>query len=372
MKKFFALVLVACMLLSLLSCGTASYPPVESTEEEATTVMTLKSGDKTYEVKYELYRALFLNFKGQFDKGDSSVWQGENKEEYISAAHEHITSLILDIYAAFALCEDIGFDIYSRSVENKIQEFIRISVEGGSYNGESFIGHDGDYDAYLAYIKSLNHNYSTQVLMYRYAIAIEAIDEHFIGTYSADEIDGNITVGNITYTKEDIEEYYNSDACVRVLRTYISESLDVDPAGRAERLRLDLKEEAKKGESYVSEMIMGRGPIGATDGIEGILIAKNNLDGAFYNAMIEEAFSLKVGEVSRVVPIHDGQEMRYYIMYRGNKSDEHLEKNYADIVYIFLRDSVGKTVNDKKRELSESITVSDFLKSLDYSGISME
>lgn len=372
MKKIIALfVLLACV-ISLVGCSYKTYPAVESTEEEATTVMTLSAGGKTYEVKYELYRALFLNFKREFDGGDNSVWTGENKDEYISAIHEHITSLILDIYSAFAVCEQIGFDIYSQAVESQINEFIRISVDGGSYSGQSFIGYNGDYDAYLGYLKTINHNYSTHVLMYRYAIAIEAIDDHFIGTFSADDIDGLITVGSMKYTKEDIENYYFSDACVRVLRTYISEEIDLNPQARAERLACDLKEAAKKGESAVSNMIMGRGPIGATDGVEGVIIAKNNLDGAFYADMVKEAFSLQVGEVSGVVPIHDGQGMRYYVMYRGEKSREHLENNYSDIAYIFLRDGVGATLENMKNELGEEIIKSDFLLNLDYSTISMD
>ena len=372
MKKTIALFLLIACVFSLIGCSDTTYPPVESTETEATTVMTLKAGEKTYEVKYELYRALFLNFKKEFDGGDDSVWTGDNKDEYISKIHEHITSLILDIYSAFAVCEQIGYDLYSKEVENKINKFIQISVDGGSYGGESFMGYGGDYDAYLEYIKTLNHNYSTHVLLYRYAIAIEAIDEHFIGTFSADDIDGNITVGSMTYTREDVENYYFSDACVRVLRTYISEGLDLNPLARAQRLAADLKVAARNGESAVSNMIMGRGPIGATDGVQGVIIAKNNLDGAFYADMVNEAFRLKEGEVSDVVPIHDGQEMRYYIMYRGQKSEEHFDNNYSDIAYIFLRDGVGATLAQMKETLGEEIIKSDFLIELDYSTITME
>ena len=113
MKRIIAFfILIACV-ISLVGCSYKTYPPVESTETEATTVMTLKAGGKTYEVKYELYRALFLNFKQEFDGGDDSVWTGDRKDEYIASIHEHITSLILDIYSAFAVCEQIGYNIYS-------------------------------------------------------------------------------------------------------------------------------------------------------------------------------------------------------------------------------------------------------------------
>ena len=60
MKKLIALLLILAAILTLSSCKKNFYEPVESTELEATTVMTLKYGGRTYEVKYELYRAFFL------------------------------------------------------------------------------------------------------------------------------------------------------------------------------------------------------------------------------------------------------------------------------------------------------------------------
>jgi hypothetical protein len=82
MKKITALLLAVILILPLAACSK-KYEPQESSPLEATTVYTLSLDGKTYEVKYELYRALFLNFKSQIDGGDESVWQGENSEEYI-------------------------------------------------------------------------------------------------------------------------------------------------------------------------------------------------------------------------------------------------------------------------------------------------
>ena len=83
--------------------------------------MTLTVNEKTYEVKYELYRAFFLTYKSQVDGGDPDAWTGENKAEYIAKINGIIVDKVTEIYSAFALCDKIGFDLYSRDVENKIQ-----------------------------------------------------------------------------------------------------------------------------------------------------------------------------------------------------------------------------------------------------------
>ena len=105
MKRIIALLLVLASVLTLSACK--KYKPVESSEEEARTVMTLSLDGKTYEVKYELYRALFLNYKTEIDGGNPDVWTSEGKSEYVERINSLIIDKITDIYAAFAICEKI-------------------------------------------------------------------------------------------------------------------------------------------------------------------------------------------------------------------------------------------------------------------------
>ena len=50
-RKFVILCLLSAMLLSLFSCGKETeYPPVESTEEERATVITMTDGDRALDV----------------------------------------------------------------------------------------------------------------------------------------------------------------------------------------------------------------------------------------------------------------------------------------------------------------------------------
>ena len=84
---------------------------------------------KTYDVRYELYRAFFLTYKNQVDGGNSSVWTSDEKDVYVEKINDLILNRITEIYSAFAICERIDFDIYSSSVEKKIKENIKTISE---------------------------------------------------------------------------------------------------------------------------------------------------------------------------------------------------------------------------------------------------
>ena len=147
MKRFIVLVMILLMSVpSLASCKKeTTYDPVPSTEEESRVVMTFTYGSKTYSVKYELYRALFLNLKDDVSGGDDSVWESDNKQEYIDRINTLIASRAAHIYGVFKVASDLGIDLYSDSVDDTIQEYIKDSVEGS----DSLEGY-GSYNAYLA------------------------------------------------------------------------------------------------------------------------------------------------------------------------------------------------------------------------------
>ena len=368
MKKALSFILACALLLCLFGCGQ-KYKPQESTKEEATTVYTLIFENETYEVKYELYRAFFLNFRSQVDGGDSSVWTSENKDEYIEKIDRIILDLVTDIYASFAVCKKIGFDIYSKEVNKTIEEYITVSIEGGTLGDYTVLGM-GSYEDYLQSLKEDNLNYSAQVLLYRYAIATDAIDEYYIGTISADEIDSDFTVGAIKYTRDDVREFYDSDSCVRVLRHFIQAGMHDD--NYVSRVRGYIADAAKDGESAVALTMKQNSSLSTYDEIKnGYVMGRYNLDRAVYKEMTDAAFLLDIGEVSNAIEVKDGYSDGYYILYRAEKSDEHFEECYSSICYIFLKDKTGEIIEEARVALLESAVASDFLKSLDRSKISM-
>ena len=373
MKKIIAILLLLATVFSLAACNK-KYKPVESTEEEARTVMTLELDGKKYDVKYELYRALFLTYKNAVDGGDESVWSGDNSSAYVEKINEMIVDGVIEIYSAFALCERIHFDLYSGDVEEKISEYIKISVEGGSYGNTKINGHDS-YKKYLADLKAKGLNYSVQVLMFRYAIAIDAIDTYYIGTASSDDVDGNISKGALEYTKEDVEDFYNSDDCVRVLRISVQTIMGYQKAQKVKDAlenAASSKSEPADKETAVTNAIMGNGLY--TDVAEvknGYVIGRYNLDRFYFGDMTDAAFALNEGDVSDPVEIIATGEDSYYILYRTFKSGEHFNANYENIKYIYLTNCVGKISHGVAEELRSSVLYTEYFESLDHSRIGM-
>ena len=378
MKKIIAIILALTAIFSLFSCNKATeYPAVESTEEEARTVMTLSLDGKTYDVKYELYRAFFLTYKSKVDGGDESVWSGDSKDTYIRLIDEMIVDRVVEIYSAFAICERIGFDLYSKDVEKKIKENVRISVEGGSYGSTTLDGYES-YDAYLAALKSLNLNYSVQVLLLRYAIAIDVIDTHYIGTASSDDIDANVSIGAIKYTKDDVRNFYFSEDCVRVLRANFQKGISYTPEEKAEQLRNKIVDASRTPgsledkENAVFLAIISSGLYSNTAEIKnGYVIGKYNLERSYYGDMTDAALSLSEGEVSQPIDVVSDVEDSYYILYRSYKSEELFEANYEDIKYVYLMNYVGEITHGVASDLKKSVSYTDVMTTLDHAAIGM-
>lgn len=380
MRKIIATLLVLATAFTFAACKKDKktvYPAVDSTEEESRTVMTLSVDGDVYEVKYELYRAFFLTYKDQIADGNPDAWTGEDKDVYVERINDLILDRITEIYAAFAMCKRIGFDLYSDDVEGKIKENIRISVEGGSYGSSTVEGFDS-YDDYLEALKDMNLNYSVQVLLFRYAIAIDAIDTYYIGTAASDDVNYDITLGALTYTKEDVKEFYDSDDCVRVLRASFQKGISYTPFEKAESLKNKIVDAAGKNhtleekEEDVRYAIIGSNLyLNDAELRNGYVMGRYNLERGYYGDMTDAAFSLSEGEVSDPISIVTDVEDSYYILYRTYKSDAHFEENYESIKYVYLRDIVGEISHGVASEMKKSATFSDYLKNINHSEIGM-
>ena len=366
MKKLLSLFVLIAIMMALTSCG-GGYDPVANTEEEAQTVMTIKFEDKTYEVRYELYRALFLNLKSTVDGGDASVWSGENKDEYIEEIDALIKARVSDIYAVLHHAKKIGIDPYSKKYDEMVKEYIQVSVDGGYYyNGIKIEGFGKDYAKYLAYLKSVNLNYSVQDLLLRYSQAMEDIFYYYAGRTG--EFLEDVTPGKLQYTREDVEAFYNSGDCVRVIRGFWEKRYCT--AEQAEKYRKGMMDVSYSEDSivnYISGKMLNIGGLG-----DGEIYAKYNLDTFQYAEEIKAAFATDMFEVSGVIEVSTVNEEGYAILYRAAKTTQHFEKCYDKIATAYVHNEVGKIIDTAAAEMLESITFSSYLTNMNRGEISME
>ncbi len=364
LKKISALLLILVTLFSLFSCGN-KYPPVESTEEESRVVMKLTCDDKVYEVKYELYRALFLSYRSEIDGGNTEVWVSEDAAEYKAKIDKIILSSITDIYATLHLADKVGINPYSSAVEDKIEEYIVGSVEGYDDGNISAIGFEGDYDKYLEHLKSKGLNYSTQVLLFRYAIVTDMLQEYYIGTTDSDNPTPDMKEGALKYTDEDIKNYYNSDECVRVLMATI-DGLNISEA-EATRVRDNIAAAPNDDERMLSFTSLTLS--NPADVQDGVLIGKYSLDAAFYAPLIDEAFSIAIGETGRLIKVSTESASNYHIIHRIDKTEDYLNRRFEDVKTSYLSSEINKMINSIKGALIESAEYTDVYNTLNPADI---
>lgn len=369
MKKLFFLLLVILFSLSLFSCAGEEYEPVESTSEEARVVFTLSYGGKKYEVKYELYRMLFLSNRKAIDGGDTDVWASAQSEEYIEKINEVIRGHAADIFAAIHEAKHTaGYDVYSAEADEAVYEYVKISVEG---NGADVKGH-GSYEAFLAALKERYMNYSVADLLFRYSLAQDALNEYYLGT--TDEVLGNIA-GDFKVEESDVSEYYWGEESARILHLYFDSSVkdESDMYRYRDGIR-DLDDELEvalyiinTGSPVVPEELIDT----ATRSVSGIMVGKFAYDDLYYSEYTEAAFSTPAGEVSDVI-LTGGTRPGYYLIYRLEKSEEHFEDCYDDILYSYLTNEMGLRQTDVADRLNDSCEWSRTYSDIVHKDISMD
>ena len=344
MKKIIcSILLVTIFTLCFYGCNKNKYPPVKSSAREAETVITMTYDDYKFDVRYELYRALFLSNKNHVDNENSSVWDSAEKDKYIASINEIIISYAAEIYAPFVLATEIGIDPYSKEVDNQIDELIRIAVEGG----DGSIGFGGDYDAYLTSLKENNHNYETQRLMLRYSVLLEMINEYYKGY--EDEALGWID-GDFTVSEDDVRDFYFSDKTARILQAYIQDGAYADTKSRAEELVSGIR---NCSDDYdVALYIINHTAQIPTELIKnkqvsGIVITKNSLDDNF-DELTSCTFDLPYGQASDPIRV-DGIGSGYYIIYKLDKSEEHFSLCYKEICDEYI----DNLINERLSQIGE-------------------
>jgi hypothetical protein len=363
MKKIIALILALAAVLSLFSCGEKKYAPIESTEEEKTVIATVTYGGENYEIKYELYRALFLNFSEEFDGGDKTFWDKPESADAKAKINEKILSYAKDLFATIALAKTIGFDAYSKDADDLVYDLIKASVEGGG----NALGYGGDYDAYLASLKDMNLNYSVQTLLYRYSLAYSEILTYYAGDLDPENPLPGASAGSLKYTKEDVEEFYYGEDSVRV--SVIEMNAEYIPIERIQQIRDEIAKFSNT--TGALNYAIGHTSGNPDDILNGVVIGTLSLDSAYYADVTAAAMALSVGETSQPINVVAENENKYWILYAQSKDAEYLNEFYEEVESVYKSQKIGEMLYGVKNGFSEPI-YTDAFESLVYSEISMK
>ena len=366
-RKLISILLIIICLFLTVSCG-GEYEPIPSTDEEARVVMTFSFENEKYEMKYELYRTFFLTYKNTVDGGDSSVWSGDERNEYIAKIDEMIVSAACDIFATLHIAKKIGKDPFSNSYDEKIKDLIKTSIEGGADSDGAIEGFGGDYDAYLESLSDYYMNYSVSTLFLRYSLAYTDVINYYKGNTYEENLDEGIQIGELKFDEEDVLEFYRGDASARVLLA----TLDTRSFSENRANEIRNKIESFTSEDAVIKYILSFTATTEEDAAKGMLIGRTSLDDAYYSAVTKAAFELAPHETSKVITVSTGSESKYYILYKTDKSEEYYNENKTDVYSAFIDNEIGKIINSAKLSLVSSCEKSNALEELDRAAISME
>ena len=348
MKKLILIIMTLALSLCLFACGDDDevFEPVASTAEESKVVLKFDVGGETYEVKYELYKALFVGNRALVDGGDTSVWSGPDAEEKIAEINEIIKDRSAEIYSVLHLAEKLGIDPYSSEADSKLHEHIKLYVHGGeSADGTKVIGY-GSYEKYLRSLAELGMNYSVGELMFRYTWALEKVSVKLGGA--------------ISVTEEELLAYYNGEDCARILSAYFQ--LGTKTETRVEEIRDDIHYAALAGNmgsvcsliiqhttAVSSEIIdANKNPVGKPIGFY-------ELDDYYFEEYTAAAFSLQNGQVSRVIKVTntgDSYVDGYYVVVVLEKTAAYFADHKGEIRTSYVNNMIGQRLYTAKSDLT--------------------
>jgi hypothetical protein len=360
MKRIITLLLVLAMCLSLAACQ--KYEPQKSTKLESTAVASVTYGKETYKINYELFRAMFLSAKETVSDGDLTKFNGAEGAELLEKARAVALDKIYEIYTTLALCESLGIDLYSKKADQKVEESITVSIEGGYAENGQYIEGIGSYEAYLENLKIFYANYAVQDLLIRYSYGVSALGSYYRGTY--DDYGNKAEEGALTYTDNEVTDFYNSDDTRRIFLVFTQKD-KTDAQALRDKIALQTDEE------MVSAYILGHTTASEVDAKDGLVIGKYTLDNNVYKNVTDVAFSLAEGETSQPIPgLYDGYK-GYFILYRAQKSAENLQEIRASVSKNYIENEIGKRFAEVKSAIAESISFTEFYGTLNLGSISM-
>lgn len=322
------------LLLTGTMSGCSSERKLASTKEESTPVMKVNE----YDVPYELYRYVAMNYKKQYEAGldeaaAAELWLGEDGKALLTELEANTAETIRNLYATLSLAAD--YDLTPDSA--LINESVATRMD------EIYESYENDTDVYL---ESLEPYYMNDNV-YRFLTQDEVLSQELF--YAM------LNGGDIISDEAALRDLIESDSFIRVKQILIASDNGSSPEenrAKAEKIlaRLDAGEDFEALlKEYGEDLYMW----GNSDGY---YIIRGNR----YEAFEEAAFSLDIGEYSGIVETEAGWSilMRYEkdAKYINSHFDE-LCQEYFDSAYNALLQEHVASLTIEKLPALENYTI---------------
>lgn len=333
-RRFVALALAVLCLLCLVSCD--KYPEKKSSRKERTVMADVGS----YEVTYELYRALYHTYRFAVDGGDESVWTGRDSETYRARLQQMIEEQYKELFGTFELASACNIDPYGRGIDDLVSEYVRVEIEGGTYSGAEIAGY-GSRDAYLKALEEAHFTDSVHRLFLRRQACLERITAYYRDTFA----DG--TVGQDEAT---VRAFYESDDCLRFLWVRREKTDAFDQKAWMQEA-LGVLEGCSTYEKRREQMILYGYNLSPDDAERGIFVTAATAD-PIYETIVQTLSGLEVGQLSGIIETYEG----YYILMKLPK-DSALPDD-PDVLYALSELYTEHCLYTRLSEVVSSMTVS--------------
>lgn len=323
--------------LSLLFSG-CSKTDLSSTKEELTPVMNIGG----YEVPYELYRYVAMNYKNEYEAGldeaaAAELWLGDEGKTCLEALEASTVNTLKSLYVTLSLAETYNLTPDS----TLINETVSTRMD------EIYESYENDMDAYLASLEPFYMNDSVYRFLTQDAVLTEELFYAMLNN------------GDILAEEDALRAKIESDEFIRVKQILIAAdngNTPEDNRALAEKAYAELKKGADFDamiDKYGEDLYMFNNP-------DGYYIIRGNRWEAFEDA----AFSLDVGEFSEVVETEAG----FSILMRYEKESSYMNTHFDALCQEYF----DAAYNALLQEHLATITVSPLPALENYTIFTME
>ncbi|MBR6651105.1 MAG: peptidyl-prolyl cis-trans isomerase [Clostridia bacterium] len=348
MKKLIIRILSAALCCFMICASLASCASINSSSKEKETV--LKVGE--YEVPYELYRYLVLNYKLQVQDKEEDWNDSKKAEEMTKEINVLVESSLRDFYAVFSLATEFGVDRENPAVNAAVEAELEATRNGYKNQKEYVDALAEGFMTHSAYELLQTNAICSDELYYKMMNdgAIKA-DEEFLKEFIYG--DGFIRIKQILIVGESSNRVHDGTV-------YIPEESHTDEEAKA--IAELARSKALAGEDFdnlVAEYGESFQMFGNKDGYyicEGYWDDVNN----------DAVFALEIGGISEVVESSQG----YSVYMRCEKEDSYIDSHFDELRDKYTEAQYSLAV--EKRAAEFEITTTELYDSISIKDMSWE